>query len=157
MGGTLVFRGTRVPAQTLLDYFDDDFSLDEFTTCSPPCSATTRWSFFGWRAALPMTIILDENLPKPLKGIFPDHSVTTVQEQGPAGTVNGALLARLEGVFDVFITADKNLRYQQDLRRRALAIIELPTNRLPLLRPLFPRVTAAVDAMRPGDYVQLTF
>ena len=40
-----------------------------------------------------MTIILDENLPKLLKGIFPNHTVTTVQEQGLAGTVNGALLA----------------------------------------------------------------
>ena len=104
-----------------------------------------------------MTIILDENLPKPLKGIFPNHTVTTVQEQGLAGTVNGALLARLEGAFDVFITADKNLRYQQNLSSRKLAILEIPTNRLPLLRPLFPRITAAVDAMTPSAYVQLTF
>ena len=104
-----------------------------------------------------MTIILDENLPKPLKGIFPNHTVTTVQEQGLAGTVNGALLARLEGVFDVFITADKNLRYQQNLSDRQIAILELPTNRLPLLRPLFLRITAAADAMTPSAYVQLTF
>ncbi len=104
-----------------------------------------------------MTIILDENLPKPLKGIFPNHTVTTVQDQGLAGTVNGALLARLEGVFDVFITADKNLRYQQNLSGRHLAILELPTNRLPLLSPLFPRITAAADAMTPSAYVQLTF
>ena len=104
-----------------------------------------------------MTIILDENLPKPLKGIFPNHTVTTVQDQGLAGTVNGALLARLEGVFDIFITADKNLRYQQNLSDRQLAILELPTNRLPLLRPLFPRITAAADAMTPSAYVQLTF
>jgi len=67
------------------------------------------------------------------------------------------LLARLEGVFDVFITADKNLRYQQNLSGRQLAILELPTNRLPLLRPLFPRITAAADAMTPSAYVQLTF
>lgn len=104
-----------------------------------------------------MRNILDENLPKPLKGIFPNHSVTTVQEQGLAGTVNGALLARLEGVFDVFVTADKNLRYQQNLSGRQLAILELPTNRLPLLRPLFPRVAAAVDSIIPSAYVQLAF
>ena len=104
-----------------------------------------------------MKVILDENVPEPLKGILPNHTVTTVQEQELAGTVNGALLARLEGVFDVFVTADKNLRYQQNLSGRQLAILELPTNRLPLLRPLFPRITAAVDAMRPGDYVQLAF
>jgi len=104
-----------------------------------------------------MRIILDENLPKPLKSIFPNHSVTTVQEQGLAGTVNGALLARLEGQFDVFITADKNLRYQQNISRRQLAILELPTNRLPLLRPLFPRIAAAVDSIAPSAYVQLAF
>ena len=104
-----------------------------------------------------MMIILDENLPKPLKGIFPNHTVTTVQEEGLAGTVNGALLARLEGAFEVFITADKNLRYQQNLSNRKLAILELPTNRLPLLRPLFPRIAAAVDTMIPSAYVQLTF
>jgi hypothetical protein len=42
-----------------------------------------------------MTIILDENLPKPLKGVFPNHTATTVQEQGLAGAVNGALLASM--------------------------------------------------------------
>ena len=104
-----------------------------------------------------MRIILDENLPKPLKGIFPNHSVTTVQEQGLAGTVNGELLARLEGQLDVFITADKNLRYQQNLSGRQLAILELPTNRLPLLRLLFPRIAAAVDSITPSAYVQLAF
>jgi hypothetical protein len=104
-----------------------------------------------------MRIILDENLPQPLKTIFPGHTVTTVQEEGLAGTGNGALLAKLEGRFDVFITADKNLRYQQNLSERALAIIELPTNRLPLLRPLFPRIAIAVESIDPSTYVQITF
>ena len=104
-----------------------------------------------------MKIILDENLPRPLKTVFPDHAVTTVQEEGLAGTVNGALLAKLEGNFELFITADKNLRYQQNLSGRTVAILELPTNRLPLLRPLFPRITAAVESMAPTTYVQLTF
>ena len=103
-----------------------------------------------------MRIILDENLPKPLKQIFPGHAVTTVQEQGLAGTHNGALLARLEGSFEVFFTADKNLRYQQNLTGRLLTIVELPTNRLPLLRPMFPRITAAVESIIPGAYIQLT-
>ena len=52
----------------------------------------TRWSFYGWRAAL-MRIILDENQPKSLSRIFPGHTVSTVQAEGLAGTVNGALLA----------------------------------------------------------------
>ena len=50
-----------------------------------------------------MKVILDENVPEPLKAILPNRTVTTVQEQGLAGTVNGTLLARLEGTFDVFI------------------------------------------------------
>ncbi len=104
-----------------------------------------------------MRIILDENLPRPLKQIFPGHTVTTVQEEGLSGTLNGALLARLEGSFDVFFTADKNLRYQQNLSGRHLAIVELPANRLPLLRPLFPRIAASVDTIIPGAYVRLSF
>jgi hypothetical protein len=104
-----------------------------------------------------MRIILDENLPRPLKAIFPGHTVRTVQEEGFAGMINGELLARLEGKFDVFITADKNLRYQQNLSNRKLAIIEVPTNRLPLLRPLFPRVAKTVESITPSAYVQITF
>ena len=102
-----------------------------------------------------MKIILDENLPHPLEQAFSAHAVTTVQEQGLAGTRNGALLAHLEGKFDVFITADKNLRYQQNLSGGRLAILELPTNRLPLLRPLFSRIAAAVATVQPGSYIQL--
>lgn len=104
-----------------------------------------------------MKVLLDENLPKPLKHVVQGHFVTTVQEQGLSGTRNGDLLARVEGVFDVFVTADKNLRYQQNLIGRALAIVELPTNRLPLLRTIFPQIAAAVDASKPGGYIQLTF
>jgi hypothetical protein len=100
-----------------------------------------------------MRIVLDENLPRPLKQIFdPDHQVETVQELGLAGTSNGALLARLEGRFDVFITADKNLRYQQNLKGRSLAIVELPTNRLPSLKALTAAILSAVLAASPGSY-----
>lgn len=66
-----------------------------------------------------MRIVLDENLSRVLMGIFgPGHQVTTVQELGLAGVTNGLLLARLEGNHDVFVTADKNLRYQQNLSNR---------------------------------------
>ena len=102
-----------------------------------------------------MRIVLDENLPGPLKRIFPGHIVTTVQEQGLSGTPNGALIARLEGVFDVFVTADKNLRYQQNLSGRSVAILELPSNRLPALRALFPRIVAAIESIAPCEYIQL--
>jgi hypothetical protein len=81
------------------------------------------------------------------------RAVTTAQQAGFAGLENGELLAAAEGVFDVLLTADKNLRYQQNLTGRRLAIIELPTNRWPLLRPLGARIIAAVDAWQPASYV----
>src|SRR5207248_3230877 len=99
-----------------------------------------------------MRIVLDENLPKPLLKIFgPEHEVTTVQELGLAGTSNGELQAQLENEFDVFVTADKNLRYQQDVTGRRLAIVELPTNRLPILRTRLAEIALAVTTIASGS------
>ena len=98
-----------------------------------------------------MTVILDENLPYGLLRVLAPRPVTTVQQAGYAGMKNGELLAALESVFDVF-TGDKNLRYQQNLGGRQLAIIELPTNRWPALRPLCPRIIQAVDDCQPASY-----
>ena len=103
-----------------------------------------------------MRIVLDENLPRPLKRAFAAvHVVTTVQELGLAGLTNGVLLAQLESHWDVFVTADKNLRYQQNLAGRILAIVELPTNRLPLLLPMFGRLAAVVESATPGAYIEM--
>ena len=59
--------------------------------------------------------------------------------------------------FDVLVTADKNLRYQQRLAGRRIAIVELPTNALPALLPHFDEIAAAVNRARPGDYLELSF
>jgi hypothetical protein len=75
-----------------------------------------------------MTIILDENVPDGVRHMLAPRSVMTVHEAGYDGMKNGQLLAVLDGVFDVLITADKNLRYQQNLDGRRLGIVELPTN-----------------------------
>lgn len=99
-----------------------------------------------------MTIILDENLPRGLLRVFAPHVATTVQQAGYAGVKNGQLLILLEGAYDVFVTGDKNLRYQQNLTGRQLAIVELPTNRWPLLRPLESQIIAAVDGCLPASY-----
>jgi predicted nuclease of predicted toxin-antitoxin system len=103
-----------------------------------------------------MRIVLDENLPRPLIRIFdPVHQVATVQDLGLAGTSNSALLAKLEGNFDVFVTADKNLRYQQNLAGRTLAIVELPTNRLPILITMTAEIASEVTSAPPGSYIQV--
>jgi hypothetical protein len=100
-----------------------------------------------------MRIVLDENLPRPMMRFFgPEHHVVTVQGLGLAGTLNGALLACLEGHHDVFVTADQSLRYQQNLKGRSLAIVELPTNRLPILKTIASQVETAVASATPGAY-----
>ena len=103
-----------------------------------------------------MTIILDENLPHGLLRMLAPRQIVTVQEAGFAGMKNGQLLAALEGVFDILMTADKNLRYQQNLSGRRLAIVELPTNRWPLLHPLQARIVEAVDGCQPSSYVAVS-
>ena len=100
-----------------------------------------------------MKILFDENIPRPLKQFFPEHEVTTVQEAGWSGFENGELLDQAEGKFDVFILADKNLRYQQNLSKRTISIIELPTNRWPILRQIAQRIVNALSTLQSGTYL----
>lgn len=102
-----------------------------------------------------MRIILDENLPKALKRYLSAYDVTTVQEQGWAGVKNGELMARIEGLYDIFITSDKNIKYQQNLTARTIAIVELPTNRLKVLETLINKILVEVESISPGVYVQI--
>ncbi len=103
-----------------------------------------------------MKIILDENLPRGLKRYLSAYEVTTVQEQGWAGFKNGELMTRIDGVYDVFFTSDKNLKYQQNLTGRRIAIIELPTNRLKLLETITDKILAEVESVSLGMYVQVS-
>ena len=87
---------------------------------------------------------------------LPPRDVTTVQQAGLRGLKNGALLAALDGAFDVFVTADKNLRYQQNLAARTIGIVELPTNRWRLLAPLGAVILTAIDDCGPSSYVTVS-
>ena len=100
-----------------------------------------------------MRILFDENVPAPLRQFFPDDQVATVQQLGWSGIENGELISRAEADFDVLILADKNLRYQQNLAGRTLAIVELPTNRWPVLEPRGSQIAAAVHCAPVGSYV----
>jgi len=97
-------------------------------------------------------IIFDENVPLPLRQFFPAHEVSTVQAEGWDGVENGAILDLVDGKFDVLMLADKNLRYQQNLSPRKVALVELPTNRWPALQTLAPKIIRAVEAAAPGSY-----
>ena len=100
-----------------------------------------------------MRIIFDENVPRPLLKYFTAYEVSTVQSQGWSGVENGELLALIEDNFDVFILADKNLRYQQNLMNRKIALLELPTNRLPILEGLMSKIIAGLVNIQPASYV----
>jgi hypothetical protein len=99
-----------------------------------------------------MRIIFDENVPLPLQQFFTAHTVTTVQKEGWAGVENGAIIDLVDGRFDVLLLADKNLRYQQNLLNRQIALVELPTNRWPILRQIAPQIVRAVEASKVGGY-----
>lgn len=89
-----------------------------------------------------MHILIDECLPKKLKRELTGHTVFMVQEKGWAGMKNGELLLRAEKEFDVWVTADQNIEYQQNLKHFDIAVVVLvaPRNALEVLLPLVPQL-----------------
>jgi hypothetical protein len=102
-----------------------------------------------------MKILLDECVPWPLHRELTGHVCTTAQKRGWGGITNGDLLGRAEGEFDLFITCDRNLRYQQNLRARQLPILELETNDLRRLLAGAELIRAAITGMQAGEFVTL--
>jgi predicted nuclease of predicted toxin-antitoxin system len=100
-----------------------------------------------------MRVLLDECLPKKLKNEFPEMDIVTVPEAGWAGEKNGKLLALAEKQFDVFITADQNLRYQQTLFNKDIAVIVLvaKTNRYEDLKVLVPKIKKILKTAKVGE------
>lgn len=102
-----------------------------------------------------MKILLDECTPHVLKKLLTGFEIKTVQDQGWSGITNGALLRLAEGKFDVFITSDQNLKNQQNLAGRQLAIIQLPTNQVPLVVKLAPKVQVTLQRIQTGEFVAI--
>ena len=103
-------------------------------------------------AGIGMNILLDECVPWPLRRRLTGHTCTTPQQRGWQGIQNGDLIRLAEGAFDLFITADQNIRYQQNLVSRRLPILELPTNDVRRLEAAAALIQMTVIAMRPGDF-----
>ena len=102
-----------------------------------------------------MKILIDESLPRYTFQIVQGYEAYTVQYMGWGGIKNGELLSRAEGQFDVFLTADKNLRYQQNLVGRTLAIIVFPSNKLSVVKQLEAPLKNALRTVMPGVIVEL--
>lgn len=104
-----------------------------------------------------MKILLDESVPVQVRRALLNHDVITVKAKNWTGRENGELLAAAEQEgFDVFILADKNLRYQQNLATRRIALIELWTNHRPTLEKHFLYIAAAVEPIAAGEYLILS-
>ena len=92
-----------------------------------------------------MLILLDHSTPAPLRYALKGHVVVETVERGWERLVNGALLEAAEAAgFEVFVTADRNIRYQQNLAGRKIAIVTLGNAQWPVLRRYVERVVAAV-------------
>jgi len=100
-----------------------------------------------------MRLLLDESLPRGLKKHFAGHEVATVPERGWAGMSNGELLRAAESEFDVFVTADQNLEYQQHLQGFGLGVVVFCAvrTRIQDLLPLVPVAEVALSTMQPGE------
>ena len=105
-----------------------------------------------------MKILLDECLPRKLKYAFLDHDCQTVPEAGLAGKKNGLLLSLAEdAAFDLFLTMDKGLQYQQNLagRRIAVLIVRARSNRLVDLLPHLGASRSIISSIQPGDVMRV--
>jgi hypothetical protein len=100
-------------------------------------------------------VLFDQGTPAPLRGHL-KHDVATVLDLGWSTLSNGELLARAEAAgFEVLVTTDQNLKYQQNLPRRRGAIAVLTKASWPRIERDLANVCAAIDGLSPGQYVEI--
>ncbi|QVL46928.1 MAG: hypothetical protein KFB96_14365 [Thiocapsa sp.] len=103
-----------------------------------------------------MRVLLDQGVPAPLRRILVEHEVVTAYERGWSTLTDGELLAAAEhDGFEVFVTTDTNLKFQQTLSGRAMAIIVLGTTSWPRIRNSSEVVVAAIAAAESGCYAEI--
>jgi len=103
-----------------------------------------------------MKILFDQGTPAPLRRCLVKHTVETAYEKGWSTLANGDLIttAETEG-YDVLITTDQNLRYQQNLADRRIAIVVLLSTSWPRLQQHLDRILTAIDQIKPGQYQEI--
>jgi hypothetical protein len=99
-----------------------------------------------------MRVLLDECVPRRLREQLPGHDVKTVAESGWAGVKNGELLRLAAERFDILLTVDRNLEYQQNFGAAAVAVIVMhaPSNDVTALQPLMGKVLSAISTAPRG-------
>ncbi len=99
-----------------------------------------------------MKVLVDECVPFKLILLLIGHEFTTAQAKGWGSYKNGHLLAVAETEFDLFLSCDRNLEYQQNLKDRKIAVVLLSTNHWPTLKRHFSIVQASLDGTHPGEF-----
>jgi len=103
-----------------------------------------------------MLVLFDQGTPRGIARWLLDHNVKEAKSQGWDRLSNGELLTAAEHAgFEVLLTTDKNLRYQQNLEARRIAIVVLGKGRWKLIRPVITAVVEAVNAAQPGTYTEV--
>jgi len=101
-------------------------------------------------------ILLDNNVPRGPARALTGHTVTEARERGWGTLRNGDLLAGAEKAgFEVLATSDKNIRHQQNLGGRKIALVVLTLGRWRPVRRMLAKIAAAVDAATPGSYAEV--
>ena len=105
-----------------------------------------------------MRLLLDECVPARFGRLLPSHTVSTVVREGWSGVKNGELLALAARSFDVFVTVDKILLYQQNTTSLPVAVVVLDalSNELSFLEPLVPRLENALSSIAVRSYTRIT-
>jgi hypothetical protein len=102
-------------------------------------------------------ILLDENLPTALWRSIPGHDVRSVAYMGWSGLRNGELIDAAEAAgFEILLTADRGIAYQQNLAGRRIALIVLGTNILPVIRANLPSLLAVIEGAAAGSYAAVS-
>lgn len=103
-----------------------------------------------------MRVLFDQGTPVPLRQFLPGHHVSTAYELGWATLKNGELLSSAEAQgFEVLVTTDANLRYQQNLAARRIAVVVLATTSWPRIRVVAEAVATAINSACVGSYVEV--
>lgn len=103
-----------------------------------------------------MLILFDQATPAPIRAYLEGHTVRTAYQQGWDKLTNGELLAAAEAAgFELFVTTDKNIRYQQNLSQRKIAIVVLGRQQWPHVQPHIQRVIDAVNSAQPGSFTEV--
>ncbi|SRR5258707_3792876 len=103
-----------------------------------------------------MRILFDHGTPAPLAPFFKDHRVSKTVDLGWDTLSNGELLRAAEDAgFEIFLTTDKNIRYQQNLSARRIAIVVLGNSRWPVVRRHVDRIVVAIADAKPGTYTEV--